>query len=129
MDLNEKTDYGMYHKDILQYYNTTIQTCITANALSMAVLSYTNTINIKKHKYIFFSLFLIAIIFLIISNYNNRLMRKILIKLKINNTELKKEIEKFIIISKIFHIIDGLLIISGLYILYNSVLKGKSSFK
>ena len=66
-------------------------------------------------------LLLIAISLLVISVYNNLLMRKILFTFKEKDDYYDNfEIEGFITISNIFYIIDTVLILVGLYILYKS---------
>tara|TARA_E500000178_G_C16820424_1_gene661238 strand:- start:329 stop:700 length:372 start_codon:yes stop_codon:yes gene_type:complete len=121
MDQSGKRDINMSYKDLIMYYHTSIRNTISSVALAIAIIGFGSTTKIKKNKQLFRCLLLIAISLLVISVYNNLLMRKILFTFKEKDDYYDNfEIEGFITISNIFYIIDTVLILVGLYILYKS---------
>ena len=118
----EKIDYDMSYKDLVMYYHTSLRNSITILALAMAVLSFVCTNKIKELKFLFITLLLVAEMFIGISIYNNTLMRKILFEFKKKDSR-NSEINGLIIISSLFLFMEIILIISGLYILYITILK------
>ena len=121
MNSNKKAGIDMSYKDIIMYYHTSLRNTISSDALAIAIIGFGSTSKIKKHTTLFRCLLLIAISLLIISIYNNILMRKILFDFKKSNSQDDNyEVNGFITISNIFQIVDLVLIISALYILYKT---------
>jgi len=121
MNNNKKAGIDMSYKDVIMYYHTSVRNTISSDALAIAIIGFASTSKIKKNKALFQCLLLIAVSVLIVSIYNNILMRKILFDFRKSNSQDDFEINGFITISNIFQIIDFVLIISALYILYKTI--------
>lgn len=121
MNNNKKAGIDMSYKDLIMYYHTSVRNTISSDALAIAIIGFGSTSKIKKNKALFQCLLLIAVSLLIVSIYNNILMRKILFDFKKSNSQDDSyEVNGFITISNIFQIVDLVLIISALCILYKT---------